>query len=255
MTLWSLVTGFVGGVCAWFLTTAVAQPFQRFITLRQEAAVALVDFEDRLWIGNPEAKPPTQEWLAQRLNAYDRVGTNLVAFAASNSFITRLLYQPILGRYRCYVSAAGENLRILAATYPGTQIAAAYHENVVRELHIVTGPAARKSGPLGKAILILGLLAWALTAGLALNALSNNRYAREPDAILKALVAIPPIAVIFLLVGMIGLTVVGMILGASRADCEKIWQRFSQRWKGLFGLILLISVAIAVGTRTSTFWR
>ena len=255
MTVWPLITGFIGGVMAWFLTTTLAQPFQRFLTLRQEAAFALVDFEDRAWIGNPEAKPPTEEWREKRFNAYDKAGTNLVAFAISNSFITRLLHHPILGRYRCYIRASGENLRVLAATYPGTPISAAYHDNVVRELRIVTGPATATRGKLGKAILILGLLAWAVTGGLALIAISQNHYSREPNAILRALAAIPPMAFIFLVVGAVGLTILAMTLGATRASVYQLWRGFWRRWKGLLGLILFISVAIALGTRTSTFWR
>ena len=255
MTFWPLITGFIGGVMAWFLTTTVAQPFQRFLALRQEAALALVDFEDRGWIGNPDAKPPTEKWLEARLTAYDKAGTNLVAFAISNSFITGLLYHPILGRYRCYIRASGENLRVLAATYPGTQTSATYHDNVVRELRIVTHRTMRGPGRLGKAILILGLLAWAATGGIALIAVSRNPYLREPNAILKALATIPPTAIIVSVVGMIVLTIVAMILGANRTNIDQIWRGFWRRGKGLSGLILLLSAALAVWTRASTFWR
>jgi hypothetical protein len=144
MTLWPLITGFVGGVIAWLFTTALAQPFQRFLTLRQEAAFALAEFEDRAWIGNPEAKPPTNDWLDKRLAAYDKAGTALVAFASSNSFVTRLLHHPVAGPYRCYVRAAGEGLRVLAATYPGTQAALTYRELVAGQLRITNGLARRE---------------------------------------------------------------------------------------------------------------
>jgi hypothetical protein len=255
MTFWPLITGFIGGVMAWFLTTTIAQPFQRFLVLRQEAALALVDFEDRGWIKNPDAKPPSEKWLEARLNAYDKAGTNLVAFAISNSFITRLLYHPILGRYRCYIRASGENLRVLAATYPGTQISATYQDIVVKELRIVTGPVMPERGKLGKAILILGVLAWAVTGGIAFNAVSQGYYTREPTAILRALAALPPMAIIFLIVGMVVLTMVATILGATRANIAHIWRGFRHRWKGLLGFTLLVSTVVAIATRSSTWWR
>ena len=131
MNIWSLITGFAGGVIAWLFTTTLTQPFQRFIELRREAALALTEFEDRLWIGNPEAKPPTEDWLEKRFSAYDKAGTALIAFAISNSFLTRFLHHSLLGRYRCYVRAAGENLRVLAAAYPGTPVSTAHHDNIV----------------------------------------------------------------------------------------------------------------------------
>jgi hypothetical protein len=144
MTVWPLITGFAGGVIAWVFTTALAQPFQRFILLRQEAALALAEFEDMPWINNPEATPPTKEWLDKRRAVYDKAGVALVAFAISNSFVTRLLYNRVLGRYRCYVRSAGSSLRTLAESYPGTQASDQLHKSVVSSLRIASGLAPIK---------------------------------------------------------------------------------------------------------------
>jgi HAMP domain-containing protein len=39
--LGTLLTGFIGGVCAWFLTDYIAKPLQRFYDLRREVTAAL----------------------------------------------------------------------------------------------------------------------------------------------------------------------------------------------------------------------
>jgi hypothetical protein len=119
--IWAMLSGFVGGILAWLATTFLAQPLQRFLQLRNDAAVAIAQFEERAWIGNPDAKPPTNEWLDRRREAYDRAGTALVALANTNRFVTRVLRHAMLGRHRCHVRSAGENLRTLGETYPGTQ--------------------------------------------------------------------------------------------------------------------------------------
>jgi hypothetical protein len=121
MTLWGIFSGFVGGFIAWIMTTILGLPLQRFLQLRQEAAVVLAQFEDRLWIGNAEAKPPADEWLDKRREVYDKAGTALLAFANTNLIVTRALRRRWLGRYRCNIRTAGEKLRLLAETYPGTQ--------------------------------------------------------------------------------------------------------------------------------------
>jgi hypothetical protein len=66
-------------------------------------------------------KAPDNEWLEERRQAYDKVGSELIAFADANTFIARKLHNPLLGRYRLYVRNAGNNLRTLGAAYPGTQ--------------------------------------------------------------------------------------------------------------------------------------
>lgn len=255
MNIWSLITGFAGGVIAWLFTTTLAQPFQRFIELRREAALALVEFEDRLWIGNPEAKAPTEDWLEKRSSAYDKAGTALIAFAISNSFLTRFLYHRLLGRYRCYVRAAGENLRVLAAAYPGTAASSAYHDNILRELRIATGVATIKRHRYGRITLTLGLLAWLIAGVGSIVTLSQNPYSREANSILTALGRIPTAAIALLLVSAIGIAPVSIILGAPGVSISYIWKSLKLRWKGGLGILLLITTAVAILTRSSPFWR
>jgi hypothetical protein len=140
MTIWGLLSGFVGGVIAWAVATILGQPLQRFLQLRQEAAVAIAQFEDRIWVGNPEAKSPASEWLDKRRDAYDKVGTALLAFANTNLFITRALRQRPLGRCRCNIRSAAENLRTLAEAYPGTLSSTQLHRSVLKGLAIKTWP-------------------------------------------------------------------------------------------------------------------
>ena len=118
---WSLLSGFLGGIAAWVVTTALGQPLQRLLRLRQQAANVMTQYDDQAWIGNPDAKPPDDDWLKERREAYDKVGVELVAFADSNTFVARLLLSKVLGRYRCNVRNAGNNLRALAVAYPGTR--------------------------------------------------------------------------------------------------------------------------------------
>ena len=139
MTMWSLLSGFIGGVLAWIATTVIGQPMQRFFQLRQQAALVLAKFDDRPWIGNPEAKPPDEDWRKERSEAFDKVGSELVAFADANAFIARALHHNILGRNRFYVRSAGENLRTLGKAYPGTQAWDQLRRETQRGLKIVGG--------------------------------------------------------------------------------------------------------------------
>jgi len=118
--VWPLVFGFIGGFAAWIVTTALGQPIRHFFQLRQEAALILARYDDLPWIGNPEAKPPESDWLEERRNAYDKIGAELIAFADANTFVARTFRNKVLGRCRIYVRNAGNNLRTLGATYPGT---------------------------------------------------------------------------------------------------------------------------------------
>ncbi|MGA2895748.1 MAG: hypothetical protein ABSE22_23045 [Xanthobacteraceae bacterium] len=119
--MWPLFSGFLGGIVAWIITTILGQPIQRFIQLREHAALILARYDNLPWIGNPEAKPPENNWLEERREAYDKIGSELVAFADANTFIARQLHHKILGRYRIYVRNAGNELRTFGATYPGTE--------------------------------------------------------------------------------------------------------------------------------------
>jgi hypothetical protein len=140
MTAWGLFAGFIGGFVAWIVTTSLGQPLQRFIQIRQEAAFVIAEFDDRAWIGNPDAVPPDNNWLNKRREAYDKEGTALIAFADSNLFVTRLLRLKILGRYRCYIRSAGHSLRTLGAAYPGTQANDQLRQSVLSGLKIKTWP-------------------------------------------------------------------------------------------------------------------
>nr|WP_166295484.1 hypothetical protein [Bradyrhizobium sp. 2S1]MCK7670074.1 hypothetical protein [Bradyrhizobium sp. 2S1] len=137
--LWPLISGFAGGVIGWLFTTALAQPFQKFIQLRQDVATALAEFEhSRLWTGNPEEEPPTREWLEKRQIAYEKAGAALVAYSISNSFFTQLLLSRWLGSRRCYVRSAGDYLRNLARMTPGSQTSEKIHGAVMRQLRLAS---------------------------------------------------------------------------------------------------------------------
>jgi hypothetical protein len=140
MSIWGLFSGFIGGFVAWIVTTSLGRPLQRFIQLRQEAAFVIAQYDNRAWIGNPEANPPENDWLDKRREAYDNTGTALIAFADSNLFITRILRLKCFGPYRCYIRSAGDNLRTLGAAYPGTQANEQLRQSVLSNLKIKTWP-------------------------------------------------------------------------------------------------------------------
>jgi hypothetical protein len=254
MTLWGILSGFVGGLIAWVVTTTLAQPFQRFLQLRQEAAIAIAQFEDRPWIGNPEAKPPTNEWLDERLAVYDKAGTALVAFAISNSFVTRALYHPFLGGYRCYVQAAGDSLRNLGASHPGTPASRHFLEALISELKIGSVIAVRRNR-FGKIVLILGGLTWAVVGTGALIVLANNQYSRDAKAVLTALAFVPVAAIVSLVMLIIAPVPIALVLGAPGSSIAHLLKAFRIRWKGFLGLALLMAAIIAVLTKSSPFWR
>ena len=122
------------------MTTILGQPLQRFLLLRQEAAVVVAQFEERAWKNISEAKPPTNEWLDKRRDAYDKAGTALLAFSNTNLLVTRALRQRLMGRYRCNIRSAAENLRTLAEAYPGTRSSNQLHRAVLSGLAIKIWP-------------------------------------------------------------------------------------------------------------------
>jgi hypothetical protein len=132
----NLALGFLGGLVAWIVTTFLAQPFALFLKLRNEAAVAVANYETRPWIGNPESEPPSQEWLVERRKAYDGAGTALVGFSASNKVLARILQKGVFGLFRCNPWSACENLRTLAEAYPGSQSSERLIRSVVRGLRL-----------------------------------------------------------------------------------------------------------------------
>jgi len=116
--MWPLFSGFLGGIVAWIITTILGQPIQRFIQLREHAALILARYDNLPWIGNPEAKPPENNWLEERREAYDKIGSELVAFADANTFIARQLHHKILGRYRIYVEMRETNYALSVQRTP-----------------------------------------------------------------------------------------------------------------------------------------
>src|SRR5260370_26937988 len=172
-----------------------------------------------------------------------------------NSFLTRFLHHSLLGRYRCYVRAAGENLRVLAAAYPGTPTSTAYHDNIVKELRIVTGIATIKRHRSGRITQTLGLLAWIVTGVGSIITLSQNPYSREANSILTALGRIPTAAIALLLVSAIGIIPISIVLGAPSVSISYVWKSFKLRWKGGLGILLLITTAGTLLSRASPFWR
>ena len=134
--MWPLVSGFVGGFVAWIITTVLGEPIRRFFRLRQEAALILARYDDLPWIGNPDAKPPENKWLKERRLAYDKIGSELIAFADANTFIERYFRHQILGSYKIYIRNSGQGLRTLGATYPGTQAWDQLHREAMRALRL-----------------------------------------------------------------------------------------------------------------------
>lgn len=140
LTVWSLVSGFVGGVIAWIVTATVGQPLQHFLQLRHDAAFALAQFDESAWSGNPDAEPPTSDWLIRRTSSFDATGSALLAFAASNILVARALRWRAWGRFRCYPQSAGGSLRMLAEARPGTQTSEQLRRQVLSSLKLARWP-------------------------------------------------------------------------------------------------------------------
>jgi hypothetical protein len=120
--MWSLLTGFVGGVVAWIAMELIGKPLTRFIQLRNEAAEALALYEDRTWMfEDPEIEPPGDDWLQKRRERYEAIGSALIAFERSQRFFSRILHHKALGRFRYYPSSAGLNLKTLGEIRPGSR--------------------------------------------------------------------------------------------------------------------------------------
>jgi hypothetical protein len=113
----TLFIGFIGGLVAWIATTVVGQPLLHFFQLRSRAAFILARYDGLPWIDHPEeAEPPEKEWLEKRKEAFDEIGSELIAFADTNSLITHALTKS-----HYFALRAGNDLRLLGAVYPGTQ--------------------------------------------------------------------------------------------------------------------------------------
>jgi hypothetical protein len=114
----------------------VGQPLLRFFRLRAKAAHILARFDGLPWIDNPEAKAPDEAWLEKRREAYDEIGSELIAFADTNSLIARSLRHKLLGRYRYKARNAGDDLRLLGAAYPLAQVSSDIRKRVRSALRL-----------------------------------------------------------------------------------------------------------------------
>jgi len=108
----SFVWGVIGGFVAWVLTTTIAAPFYRFMSLRSEAARVLVLYE------HAAERVATPDWLRQRAREYSRCGTALIAFSASTVIVARMLRSGFFFGMRFYPQSAGKSLIALADLEP-----------------------------------------------------------------------------------------------------------------------------------------
>jgi hypothetical protein len=133
--------GFIGGVFAWIVTALVGQPIYHFISLRAEAARVLTQYERSDFAPGPD--PADANWIAERRRAYRECGTRLVAFAAANVIVTRLLRSRFLGPVRCYPRSAGEALVTLGDLGPDASTRMATRDQVVLRLKLDFGSSRR----------------------------------------------------------------------------------------------------------------
>jgi hypothetical protein len=133
--------GFVGGVIAWIVTALVGQPIYHFISLRTEAARVLARYERSDFGPGPD--PADANWVAERKRAYRECGARLVAFAAANVIVTRLLRSRFLGSVRCYPRSAGEALITLGELGPDASTRMAMRDQVILRLKLDFGSSRR----------------------------------------------------------------------------------------------------------------
>src|SRR5579864_1377793 len=133
--------GFIGGVFAWIVTALVGQPIYHFISLRAEAARVLARYEQSDFVPGPD--PADANWITERKRAYRDCGTRLVAFAAANVIVTRLLRSRFLAQFRCYPRSAGEALMTLGDLSSGAETRMATRDQVVSRLKLDFGSSRR----------------------------------------------------------------------------------------------------------------
>jgi hypothetical protein len=138
----SFLSGLLGGIIAWATTDFFARPLTRFFALRAGVAEALALYEDRF--KGPDAPEHDSEWFAGRRQAYEHWGAGLVAFAASNPLVARLLSRFPLRSFRYHARSAGSNMLGLAETLPGTPASDYFRSNVVTSLKLWYSPWAGK---------------------------------------------------------------------------------------------------------------
>jgi hypothetical protein len=96
----TLITGFIGGVCAWFVTDYIAKPMQRFFDLRREVNRCLVVYANvgaRSIIGPDglrttlDLSPEEDARLVQAQKAFRDLGGNMRAFANVDFLASRIV--------------------------------------------------------------------------------------------------------------------------------------------------------------------
>jgi hypothetical protein len=133
----------LGGIIAWTVAWFFLQPLSRFFSLRDQAAEALARYEGRIDT-NPDADPPSQDWLAERKRAYENCGAALAGFSASNSTFAVLLYSPLSLKPRYYAHAAGAGLLTLSEVKPGTAAADQLRESIRSALKLSDGVSRKR---------------------------------------------------------------------------------------------------------------
>jgi hypothetical protein len=97
----TLVTGFVGGVGAWFFTDYVAKPLRRFVDLRHEVNRCLVYYgnvqaratlsSDSLRRGPTNISPEEDARLTEAQNAFRDLGAKMRAFVHGYPLANRMV--------------------------------------------------------------------------------------------------------------------------------------------------------------------
>jgi len=92
--LWDIPGGLLGGFLAWFAATIVGRPLYTYRSLRSEAArlVSLYEHNPK-HISIDQFLPGCEDsdWLIERRRAYRACGTQFLALAATNAFLTEVL--------------------------------------------------------------------------------------------------------------------------------------------------------------------
>ena len=103
-----ILSGFFGGVFAWFVTSFVAKPLIDFSQARSVAAQYLTMFAEAD-VFDPEKDEPEEDLIIERKKLLKEAGAQLVAFDLSNQFVAKLLR-----KLKFCPRQAGENLILLA---------------------------------------------------------------------------------------------------------------------------------------------
>lgn len=106
--IWS---GLLGGFIAWIATALIGQPIYMLCNLRGEAAKVLALYEP---VPPERGRDTSPSWLEERAAEFKRIGSKLIAFAATHSLASALV--KIFG---IQSRLAGEAFMQLAEQGPG----------------------------------------------------------------------------------------------------------------------------------------